>query len=470
MIWETYAFAKNIHLYRHGGLNLVYDVNSGSLHLLDAKSYRWLEDVINSGAENRPAAGGDLTAAERGEIAREFDQLAREGTLFNPEAELPPPYPEKETPLLKAVCLHLAHDCDLACRYCFAGTGAFGGKRELMSLATGKRALDFALARGGARATLEADFFGGEPLLNAAVMRALVAYGRDAAAALGKTINFTLTTNALSLDEDLLEWLDMEKIGLVLSIDGRPAVHDRMRPLRGGGGSYAAVLPAVLKVARRRAAASPYALGAYYYARGTYTRYNTDFDRDVLHLADLGVGRVSVEPVVGGGGLALREEDLPALYASYDRLGEAYLAYAADGRPFSFFHFNAGLDAGPCLPKRLKGCGAGLEYAAVAPNGDIYPCHQFVGRSEWRMGSVYDEPSPPPPEIAREFAGAHINAKKACQNCWCRFVCGGGCHAANVDMAGDLREVYDLGCRLQRKRFEVAAYIRAREALAGGAA
>jgi uncharacterized protein len=269
------------------------------------------------------------------------------------------------------------------------------------------------------------------------------------------------------LDEDIAEWLEREKIGVVLSIDGRPAVHDRMRPRRDGRGSYDAALPAVLRTARRRAGASPYAVGAYYYARGTYTRYNTDFDRDVLHLADLGVNRLSVEPVVGGDELGLTDEDLPALYASYDRLGEAYLDYAAAGRPFSFFHFNAGLDEGPCLPKRLKGCGAGVEYAAVAPNGDLYPCHQFVGQTDWRLGNVHDEPIVPAAEIMGRLSAAHVMAKQECRNCWCRFACGGGCHAANVAATGDLLRVYDLGCRLQRKRFEVACYIKARERLNG---
>jgi uncharacterized protein len=477
LIWEKYPFKKNIHLFRHGGLNLVYDVNSGSLHSLDDKAGEWLAEIISFSEKHpqkaaRPgvllaATGRKLTETERSEIKREFERLEQEGALFSAEAELPPPYAENEQPLLKALCLHLAHDCNLACRYCFAGTGAFGGKRELMSLATGKKALDFALARSGGRATLEVDFFGGEPLLNRTVMRSLVAYGRAAAAATaaGKRINFSLTTNALGLDDELADWLDQEKIGLVLSIDGRPDVHDRMRPRPDGRGSYAAVLPAVLRTARRRAGASPYAVGAYYYARGTYTRYNPDFDRDVLHLADLGVERISAEPAVGGD-LAPRLEDWPEISASYDRLGEAYLAYAAAGRPFNFFHFNSGLDAGPCLAKRLKGCGAGLEYAAVAPNGDIYPCHQFVGRTEWRLGNVSEEAAAPAAAIAREFAAAHINAKKTCRECWCRFICGGGCHAANLETTGDLRGVYDLGCLMQRKRFEVAAYIRAREALA----
>ncbi|MDR1962104.1 MAG: thioether cross-link-forming SCIFF peptide maturase, partial [Gracilibacteraceae bacterium] len=426
MNWETYPFAKNIHLFRQGGLNIAYDVNSGSLHLLDDKAYGWLEEIIafsvrNPGSEARPgflsgAAGQALTAAERDEIMEEFGVLEREGTLFSAEVSLPPPYAEDAKPMLKAICLHLAHDCNLACRYCFAGAGTFGGASELMSEATGVRALDFAITQSGERERLEVDFFGGEPLLNAGVMRALVDYGRAAGARAGKRINFTLTTNALLLDDDTIDWLEREKIGVVLSLDGRPEVHDRMRPLRGGLGSYEAALPPILKIARRRAGASPYAVGDYYYVRGTYTRHNTDFDRDALHMADLGIGRISLEPVVGGGeDLDLTAEDLPALNASYDRLGEAYLAYAAEGRPFSFFHFNAGLDEGPCLPKRLKGCGAGIEYAAVTPNGDIYPCHQFAGREDWRLGSVYDEPAVLLPETARKFAGAHLNAKEACR-------------------------------------------------------
>jgi len=498
---EHYDVAKNVHVYRQGGLNIAYDVNSGSLHVLDDLSALVLEGVRQWSAaagvetaasgfqQHHPAgnwldhvrayvsralagiAGQDLDLPaeldeELDEVLNELADLQRQGTLFSPEVEeVGPAYPSP--PLIKAICLHVAHDCNLRCEYCFAGAGAFGGSRGLMDAATGKKAIDFLLYASRHRQECEVDFFGGEPLLNFAVVRELVRYGKEAAAAVGKRIKFTLTTNALLLDSQVQEFLAREDISVVLSLDGRPEVHDRMRPYVDGSGSYAEAAARVQEFVARRPEGSPYAVGTYYYVRGTYTHFNLDFDRDVLHLADLGIKRISLEPVVAGpeDAYAFRGSDLAGIHAAYDRLGEELLSRRTADPNLSFFHFNVALDQGPCLPKRLSGCGAGHEYVAISPEGDIYPCHQFVGRLEYKMGSLHGPESELlNPRLVEAFREAHVFNKPACRKCWARFACSGGCHAANTAFTGTLTEVYELGCELQRKRLEVALYLKVREA------
>ena len=474
---KAYNIRKNVHCYRQGNLLIAHDVNSGSLHLLDDGTFEVIKacevlqevdkditlEAINQYFEQ--VGKKALAEEELSEIFDELEGLRKEGTLFSPEAEeVILNYPEK--PIIKAICLHVAHDCNLRCKYCFAGTGAFGGSRMLMDFETGKRGIDFVLESSAHRDHCEVDFFGGEPLLNFKVVQDLVKYGRKAAADLDKTIKFTLTTNAVLMDESVQNYFEQEDISVVLSLDGRPEVHDRMRPYADGRGSYAKVTPLIKQFATKRPESSPYAVGTYYYVRGTYTHFNLDFDRDVLHMADLGLNQISMEPVVAGpqDPYVFQEGDLKKIRASYDRLGEEILVRRAQDKSFNFFHFNVALDQGPCLIKRLSGCGAGHEYVAISPEGDLYPCHQFVGQAEYKMGSLYDEnPYQLKAELVHDFRAANVYAKSSCRECWARFACSGGCHAANVAFTNKLTEVYALGCELQRKRLEVAFYVKIKE-------
>ncbi|MFZ3132114.1 MAG: thioether cross-link-forming SCIFF peptide maturase [Desulfosporosinus sp.] len=474
---QGYRIKKNVHSYRQGDLLIAHDVNSGSLHLLDEGTFdviKACEDLQEVKKDITPEginlvlgqAGKQAFAGEElSEILAELDELRREGTLFSVEAKaLTPNYPEK--PIVKAICLHVAHDCNLRCKYCFAGTGAFGGSRMLMDFETGKKGIDFVLELSGQRKHCEVDFFGGEPLLNFRVVKDLVKYGRKAAADQNKTIKFTLTTNGILLDEKVQAYLEQEEISVVLSLDGRPEVHDRMRPYADGRGSYAKVTPLIKQFATKRSDSSPFAVGTYYYVRGTYTHFNLDFDRDVLHMAELGINRISMEPVVAGpkDAYAFQEGDLFKIREAYDRLGEELVVRRAQGKSFNFFHFNVALDQGPCLLKRLSGCGAGHEYVAISPEGDLYPCHQFVGQVDYKMGSLYDKnPHQLKVELVQDFRSANVNAKSSCRECWARFACSGGCHAANVSFTQKLTEVYTLGCELQKKRLEVALYLKIKE-------
>ncbi|MBP1760253.1 MAG: six-Cys-in-45 modification radical protein [Firmicutes bacterium] len=474
--FENYPIKKNVHSYHQGDLFIAHDVNSGSLHVLDEGTYNVLKAIEQLQELLGPMstegisqilrnAGKTVFIEELSEILEELEELRKEGTLFSLEAEsVLPAYPEK--PIVKAICLHVAHDCNLRCKYCFAGTGAFGGSRTMMDLETGKKGIDFVLESSGHRDHCEVDFFGGEPLLNFKLVKDLVEYGRKAGAAQGKTIKFTLTTNGVLLNDKIQEFLEREEISVVLSLDGRPEVHDRMRPYSDGQGSYAKVTPLIKQFATKRPESSPYALGTYYYVRGTYTHFNVDFDRDVLHMADLGIKQISVEPVVASpkDAYAFQEGDLDKISEAYDRLGEELILRREQGGDFNFFHFNIALDQGPCMIKRLSGCGAGHEYVAISPEGDLYPCHQFVGQEAYKLGSLYDEnPYQLKGEVVKSFRSAHIYAKPSCRECWARFTCSGGCHAANVAFTQNLTDVYTLGCELQKKRLEVALYVKIKE-------
>ena len=476
MFLQGYDIKKNVHTYRQGDLNIAYDVNSGSLHVLDDLTFsiiKFLEELQveerNLSTEDTVAKmqvkGIEVSLEEAREILAEMEELQKEGVLFSREAEEKGTvYPAKT--IVKAICLHVAHDCNLRCNYCFAGTGAFGGQRGLMDFETGKKAIDFVLEASAYRKHCEVDFFGGEPLLNFQVVKDLVQYGKEAAKAKGKTIKFTLTTNAVLLTEDIQNFLEQEDISVVLSIDGRPEVHDRMRPYASGRGSYDQVAVRLQQFAKKRPESSPYAVGTYYYARGTYTHYNLDFDKDVTHLLDLGMKQISLEPVVAqpSDPYAFQEGDLSEILNTYDRLGEELLQRRSKGEDFSFFHFNVALDQGPCLPKRLSGCGAGHEYIAISPEGDLYPCHQFVGQEEFKMGSLGEGKVDLNADIVSKFRSAHIYNKPTCRQCWARFSCSGGCHSANQAFTGQLNEVYALGCEFQKKRLEVALYMKIKEA------
>ena len=437
----------DIHKFVVNGEYILLDVNSGSVHVLDQVAYRILD--VFDGAND--AAVVAEFAAEFGETAvretlEELHALMAAGQLFSPDAEIPPVFAAK--PIVKSLCLHIAHDCNLRCGYCFASTGSFGHDRGLMSPEVACRAVDFLLEHGGSRKHAEIDFFGGEPLLNMETVRAAVAHIRKREAETGKIFNLTLTTNAVLLSQENLDFLNQENIQLILSIDGRREVHDRMRPFAGGAGSYDKVLANMHKAVDSRQ-------GANYYARGTYTAYNLDFAADVLALADEGFGRLSVEPVVAKDApYGLCEEQLPELFAQYDLLAAEYLRRHREGNGFDFFHFNVDLENGPCLTKRLSGCGAGHEYYAVTPEGDLYPCHQFVGRDDFKVGTVFagiDQP-----DLCDEFRQAHVLTKPECRRCWARFYCSGGCHANAEAFHGSIHQPYELGCELQKKRLECA--------------
>jgi Arylsulfatase regulator (Fe-S oxidoreductase) len=477
---DHYAVKKNVHTYRQGDLNIAFDINSGSLHLLDDQAYNVIKAMEELQLAGEPltirnlqkdllAGGGgmnNISESQISEILEEMGELQAEGTLFSLEINVPElSYPQE--PLIKAVCLHVAHDCNLSCEYCFAGKGLFGGRQTLMDLETGKRGIDFVLHASGNRSQCEVDFFGGEPLLNFSLIKELVSYGKQEANRKNKTLKFTLTTNAVLLDAEVRDFLRTEDISVVLSLDGRPEVNDRMRHYPDGRGSYKDIVSAIRDFITEFPEGSPYAVGTYYYVRGTYTHFNLDFEKDVLHLVDLGIKQISLEPVVTvfGEPHALREEDLGLIMDSYDRLGEKVLELRDKGRNFNFFHFNVALDHGPCILKRLSGCGAGHEYAAISPEGDIYPCHQFVGQESYKLGSLFaSDPYHLDAELVQQFRLANIYAKPVCQECWARFACSGGCHAANIGFSGELTEVYPLGCELQKKRLEVALYLKAKEA------
>lgn len=437
---NVHRFAVNDRLY-------LLDVNSGSVHELDDISYAMMElfDGANDAAVLE-TFGPRFGAEQVRDVLAELHGLMEKGLLFTLPQEVPPVF--DSLPVVKSLCLHMAHDCNLRCRYCFAGTGAFGHDRGLMSLEVAEKAIDFLIANGGTRKHAEVDFFGGEPLLNMDVVRGTVRYIRKKEAETGKVFRLTLTTNAILLDEKALAFLNEESIALVLSVDGRRDVHDRMRPFAGGAGSYDMTMARV-----RDAVASRHDKN--YYVRGTYTAYNLDFAADVLSLVDEGFTQLSVEPVVAHDeAYALREEHLPELFRQYDLLAAAYLERRAQGRGFDFFHFNVDLQQGPCLAKRLSGCGAGHEYYAVTPTGELYPCHQFVGRDEFCVGNVFTGLERQ--ELRDSFRQCHVLKKEECRACWARFYCSGGCHANAVSFSGSIEHPYRLGCELQKKRLECA--------------
>ena len=440
----------DIHKFEVNGDYILLDVNSGSVHVLDDVAYRVL-DVFTG--ENDVAVLTEFTpvfgAAAVRETLSELHELIAAGLLFSPAAKIPPVF--AAAPIVKSLCLHIAHDCNLRCGYCFAGTGAFGHERSLMTPEVACRAIDFLIENGGSRKNAEIDFFGGEPLLNLETVKAAVAHIRQREAETGKHFNLTLTTNTILLNDETLDFLNKENIQLILSIDGRREVHDRMRPFVDGAGSYDTVVAQMRWVVESRQ-------GQNYFARGTYTAYNADFAADVLDLADQGFRRLSVEPVVGKGApYELTEDHLPELYRQYDLLAQEYLRRKAAGCGFEFFHFNVDLQNGPCLVKRLSGCGAGHEYFAVTPDGDLFPCHQFVGRDEFKLGNVFTGIERR--EVCDEFRQAHVLTKEECRSCWARFYCSGGCHANAHAYNGTIHVPYQLGCALQKKRLECAIHV-----------
>ena len=445
-----------VHQYINNGYHIVLDVNSGAIHVVDEVVY----DVIplfekHSSEEITGLLREKYSEEEIREAVEEVAQLKKEGSLFTPDTYEAPLIDFKKRPtVVKALCLHIAHDCNLACRYCFAEEGEYHGRRALMSYETGKAALDFLIANSGSRRNLEVDFFGGEPLMNFEVVKQLVAYGREQEKLHDKHFRFTLTTNGVLLNDDIMEFANREMDNVVLSIDGRKEVHDHMRPFRKGAGSYDLIVPKFQKFAESRNQEK-------YYVRGTYTHFNTDFSKDVLHLADLGFKQISVEPVVAEetNDYAIKEEDLPVLFKEYDDLAAEMVRRNKAGNGFNFFHFMIDLEGGPCVYKRLSGCGSGTEYLAVTPWGDLYPCHQFVGNEKFLMGNVHD--GVVNTGLQEEFKCCNVYAKEKCRDCFARFYCSGGCAANAYNFHGDILKTYETGCELQKKRVECAIMIKA---------
>ena len=453
-----------VHQYKNNGYDIVLDVNSGAIHVVDDVTYDVIEMIDQSQPESYArdeivsALSGKYGKEEVEEAIDEVQTLIDEESLFTKDTYENYIMDFKKRPtVVKALCLHIAHDCNLACQYCFAEEGEYHGRRALMSFEVGKKALDFLIANSGNRRNLEVDFFGGEPLMNWQVVKDLVAYGREQEKLHDKNFRFTLTTNGVLLNDEIMEFCNKEMANVVLSIDGRKEVHDKMRPFRKGAGSYDLIVPKFQKFAESRHQDK-------YYVRGTFTHYNPDFAADVLHLADLGFKQISVEPVVAepSESYAITEEDLPQLFEEYDKLAAEMVRRHKEGDDFNFFHFMIDLEGGPCVAKRLSGCGSGTEYLAVTPWGDFYPCHQFVGNEKFLLGNV-DE-GIKNTEIRDEFKCCNVYAKEKCRKCFARFYCSGGCAANAYNFSGDICGAYDIGCELQKKRIECAIMIKAAEA------
>jgi len=446
-----------VHQYKNNGYNIILDVNSGAVHVVDDIVY----DIVPlfeslSLEEIKEKLEEKHSEKDIYEAYEEIKELKESGRLFTEDIYEAYINGFKDRPtVVKALCLHIAHDCNLACRYCFAEEGEYHGRRALMSFEVGKKALDFLVHNSGSRTNLEVDFFGGEPTMNWEVVKQLTEYGRSLEKDNNKKFRFTLTTNGILLDKEILEFANKEMSNIVLSIDGRKEINDLMRPTRNGNGSsYDIIMPKFKKVAESRNQNN-------YYVRGTFTHNNLDFSKDVLHFADNGFEQISVEPVVAQPEetYAIREEDLNQIFGEYDKLAAEVVKRKKAGNGFNFFHFMIDLNGGPCVAKRLSGCGSGCEYLAVTPWGDYYPCHQFVGKDEFLMGNVDEGITRL--DIRDKFKASNVYSKDKCKKCFAKFFCSGGCAANSYNYQGDINDSYDIGCEMQRKRVECAIMIKA---------
>jgi uncharacterized protein len=453
-----------IHQYKLNGYSIVLDTYSGAVHQVDGIVYDMIalwqstphEEIIRLMLDKygeRP----DVDQAELEQAFWDIEQLIAKRKLFSADAYagLAASFKNKNTSL-KALCLHVAHTCNLNCEYCFAAQGKYQGERALMSFEVGKQALDFLVANSAHRTNLEVDFFGGEPLMNWPVVKQLVAYARTLEQEHGKRFRFTLTTNGLLIDDEVINFANREMHNVVLSLDGRREIHDHWRKTIDGRGSYDLVLPKFQRLVEKRGNRS-------YYIRGTFTHANSDFFQDILHMLDLGFKELSLEPVVcaPGAPYALTEDDLPRLFTQYELLAQEQLQRSRAGEPFNFYHYMIDLDHGPCLYKRVSGCGSGVEYLAVTPRGELYPCHQFVGDPAFCLGDVWQGITRP--QLREEFRHCHVYARPECAECWAKLYCSGGCAANAYHAAGSIRGVYDYGCQLFRKRIECAIMVKVAE-------
>lgn len=441
-----------IHVFNYRDKNYIYDVGSGSLHECDTPT----ADYLKAKEEGQAVDISYITDEQLKEILSDVEGLKEQGLLFKDEIKS---YPMKSNEV-KALCIHICHDCNFRCRYCFADEGAYHQKRESMSLDTAKAAVDFLLKNSGNRKVLEMDFFGGEPLMNFDVLKKTVYYAKEEAAKVGKKFLFTTTTNALLLSDEVIKFCNEEMENVVLSLDGRPEVHDAIRKSLNGKGTFDLIIDKIKKFISLRGDKS-------YYVRGTFTAKNLDFSKDVLFIADQGVDSISMEPVVTEiDDLAIKDEHLPAIEKEYETLCDAYLKRHAEGKGFNFFHFNVDLEGGPCLSKKVSACGAGNEYFSVIPNGDLYPCHQFAGDKSFRMGSVYEGITKP--ELRERFKNSCLFTRKKCGDCFAKYICSGGCSANNYHFNGDIDDPYETTCAMMKKRIECAMHILAEKKLSKG--
>jgi len=454
-----------VHLYKLNGYNIVLDVFSGSVHAVDDVAFDAIsmyethtpEEIKNALSEKYKDEG--ITSEDLDEVLSDIAELKEGGKLFTEDqyADKAFDFKNRHTEI-KALCLHVAHTCNLNCTYCFAAQGKYHGERALMSFETGKRALDFLVENSGKRRNLEVDFFGGEPLMNFEVVKQLVAYARSIEDKCGKHFRFTLTTNGVLLDDEVTEFANRECHNVVLSLDGRKEVHDRLRKTINGKGSYDTIVPKFQKFVKARGDKG-------YYVRGTFTHNNTDFTNDIFHMADLGFTELSMEPVVCAPGeeYALTEEDLPVLFEQYEILAKEMLRREREGRPFTFYHYMLDLTGGPCIYKRISGCGSGTEYLAVTPWGELYPCHQFVGDPKYSMGNIWDGVTNK--ALQDEFKLCNAYARPDCKDCWAKLYCSGGCAANAYHATGSITGTYHYGCELFKKRIECAIMLKVAEAL-----
>lgn len=454
-----------VHQYKLNGYNIVLDTCSGSVHVVDEVAYDIIALYPEKPTEEIVSAilaqyGGrpDVNEEEVRACISDVAELERAGKLYTPDTFEPMAFDFKNrSTVVKALCLHVAHTCNLSCPYCFASQGKYHGQQALMSFDVGKRALDFLMENSGDRVNLEVDFFGGEPLMNWEVVKELVAYAREQEGPRGKKFRFTLTTNGMLIDDDVIDFANREMHNVVLSLDGRKEVHDRLRVDWAGRGSYDRIVPKFQKLVERRG-------GKGYYMRGTFTHANPDFTKDVLHMADLGFDQLSMEPVVCAPDdpAALTAEDLPIVLEQYELLAKEMLRREREGRGFTFYHYMLDLAHGPCIYKRISGCGSGTEYMAVTPWGDLYPCHQFVGEEAYRLGDIWQGVTNT--AVRDEFKTCNAYARPECADCWAKLYCSGGCAANAYHASGSIRGVYEYGCELFRKRIECAVMMKAAQA------
>ena len=454
-----------IHRYKLNGYNIVLDVFSGSVHVVDDLAYDIIglyenadKDQILSAMLEKYASDSSITEAEINDCIDDIEQLKTEGKLFTDDqyADLAFDFKARNT-VVKALCLHVAHTCNLNCEYCFASQGKYHGDRALMSFKVAKQAIDFLIENSGSRKNLEVDFFGGEPLMNFEVVKEITAYCRSIEKEKGKNFRFTLTTNGVLLDDEVIDFANRECHNVVLSLDGRKEVHDRLRKTVNGKGSYDVIVPKFQHFVEKRGNKG-------YYIRGTFTHNNTDFTNDIFHMADLGFTELSMEPVVcpPGDPYALTYDDLPVLFEQYEILAKDMLRREKEGKPITFYHYMLDLNSGPCIYKRISGCGSGTEYMAVTPWGDLYPCHQFVGNPDYLLGNVFDGVTNP--DVQNEFKLCNAYARPDCQDCWAKLYCSGGCAANAYHATGSVTGTYQYGCELFKKRIECAIMMKVAQA------